>query len=87
MKRFIAGESYDKCLIPNHASYLMQVKKGLYSLTEARRLALEYDQKNKNLKEDNIQIPEYIDFEVEEKLNNLKVKFIKQFLKEELLAV
>ena len=84
MKRFIAGESYDKCLIPNHTSYLMQVKKGLYSLTEARRLAYEIDQENKKLKEDNIQDPEYINFEVEEKLTTLKVKFIKQFLREEL---
>ena len=67
MKRFIAGESYDKC-----------------SLTEARRLAYEIDQENKKLKEDNIQVPEYIDFEVEEKLTTLKVKFIKQFLREEL---
>ena len=84
MKRFIAGEPYDRCLVPNHAGYLMQVKKGLYSLAEARRLAYETDQANKKLKEDNVQTPEYIDFEVEEKLNNLKVKFIKQFLKEEL---
>lgn len=87
MTRFIAGEDYASCLVPNHAGYLMQVKKGLHPLFEARRLALEYDQKNKKLKEDYLQNPEYIDFEVEEKLNNLKVKFIKQFLKEELLIV
>ena len=85
MKKYIAGLPYEKCLIPNHAGYLMQVKKGLYDLKEARRLALEYDQANKKLKEDNLQTPEYIDFEVEEKLNSLKVKFIKQFLKEEIL--
>ena len=84
MKKYIAGLPYADCLIPNHAGYLMQVKKGLYDLNEARRLAYETDQANKKLKEDNVQTPEYIDFEVEEKLNNLKVKFIKQFLKEEL---
>ena len=84
MKKYIAGLPYAECLIPNHAGYLMQVKKGLYDLNEARRLAYETDQANKKLKEDSVQTPEYIDFEVEEKLNSLKVKFIKQFLKEEL---
>ena len=62
----------------------MKVKKGSYDLTEARRLAYETDQENKRLKDENIKVPEYINFEVEEKLNNLKVKFIKQFLKEEI---
>ena len=84
MKRFIAGESYESCLVPKHREYLMKVKKGFYDLTEARRLAYETDQENKRLKDENIQVPEYINFEVEEQLNDLKVKFIKQFLKEEL---
>lgn len=84
MKRYISGEDYASCLIPNHTGYLMQVKKGLYDLKEARRLAYEYDQKNKLLKEENIQVPEFIDQKTLEALNNLKIKFIKQFLKEEL---
>ena len=53
MKRFIANEPYESCLVPNHVSYLMQVKKGLYDLKEARRLAYEVDQENKRLKEEN----------------------------------
>lgn len=84
MKRFIAGESYDRCLVPNHVGYLMQVKKGLYSLAEARRLAYETDQANKQLKEENIVVPEFIDQDIVNALNDLKVRFIKQFLREEL---
>jgi hypothetical protein len=84
MKRFIAGVPYDKCLVPNHVGYLMQVKKGLYSLTEARRLAYETDQENKRLKEENIVVPEFIDQDIVNVLSDLKVRFIKQFLREEL---
>lgn len=84
MKRFIAGESYESCLVPKHIGYLMKVKKGFYDLTEARRLAYETDQENKRLKEENITTPEFIDQETLKALDELKVKFIKQFLREEL---
>jgi hypothetical protein len=84
MKRFIAGESYESCLIPKHIGYLMKVKKGFYDLTEARRLAYETDQENKRLKEENITTPEFIDQETLKALDELKVKFITQFLKESL---
>lgn len=84
MKRFIAGESYESCLVPKHIGYLMKVKKGFYDLTEARRLAYETDQENKRLKEENITTPEFIDKETLNTLDELKVKFITQFLKESL---
>ena len=84
MKRFIAGESYESCLVPKHLGYLLKVKKGFYDLTEARRLAYETDQENKRLKEENITTPEFIDQETLKALDELKVKFITQFLKESL---
>jgi hypothetical protein len=84
MKRFIAGESYESCLVPKHIGYLMKVKKGFYDLTEARRLAYETDQENKRLKEENITTPEFIDQKTLKALDDLKVKFITQFLKESL---
>lgn len=84
MKRFIAGEPYGSCLVPKNIEYLMRVKKGFYDLTEARRLAYETDQENKRLKEENIQVPEFIDQKTLKALDELKVKFIKQFLKESL---
>ena len=36
LRRYIAGESYEKCLRPSDPEYLKQVKLGLYTLDEAR---------------------------------------------------
>lgn len=63
----------------------MQVKKGLFELKEAHRLAEEYDQKNKLLKEQNLVIPEKIDLDTDKFLYDLKLRFIKQYLREEIL--
>lgn len=85
MKRFVAAdEPYESILVPHHAGYLMQVKKGLYSLQEARRLAQVTDQDNKRIKDENLTAEEFIDKETEQALVDLKVKFIKKFLKESL---
>jgi hypothetical protein len=85
IKRYVAkDEPYKNLLIPKHASYLMQVKKGLYSLEDARRIAYETDQDTKRIKDENLTPDEYIDRETEQALVELKCKFIKQFLKESL---
>lgn len=85
ISRFIAGEEpYKDILIPRNPKYLMQVKKGLYSLGDARRIAYETDQATKKLKDENITNVEYIDKVTEGALDGLKCKFIKQFLKESL---
>ncbi len=36
LERYIAGESYEKCLRPADPEYLIAVKKGIYTLNEAR---------------------------------------------------
>ena len=85
IKRYVVkDEPYKNLLIPKHASYLMQVKKGLYSLEDARRIAYETDQDTKRIKDENLTPDEYIDRETEQALMELKCKFIKQFLKESL---
>jgi hypothetical protein len=85
MSRFIADEEpYKDILIPRNPKYLMQVKKGLYSLEDARRIAYETDQATKKLKDENITDVEYVDRFIESALDDLKCKFIKQFLKESL---
>ena len=38
LERYIKGESYEKCLRPADPDYLIAVKKGIYSLEEARRV-------------------------------------------------
>lgn len=40
LERYIAGESYEKCLRPSDPEYLIAVKKGIYSLDEARQVSL-----------------------------------------------
>jgi hypothetical protein len=85
MSRFIADEEpYKDILIPRNPKYLMQVKKGLYSLEDARRIAYETDQATKKLKDENITDVEYIDKVTESALDDLKCKFIKQYLRESL---
>ena len=82
IKRYVAGEDYKSILVPGHAQYLMHVKKGLYSLDDARRIAFETDQETKRIKDENLTEDEYIDTATEQALMDLKCKFIKQFLRE-----
>lgn len=84
--RYCQGEKYEKCLVPTDREYLIEVKKGYYSLEEARTLAdneLEivkglrdnYVSKNKNIIDDGIAlIMEEITLEI------LKKSFIEQLL-------
>ena len=39
LKRYVVGESYESCLQPRNHEYLVEVKKGLHALDEARELA------------------------------------------------
>ena len=62
LERYIAGESYEKCLRPSDPSYLIAVKQGIYSLDEARHvgqrailnvnsMAEEFYTKNENIED------------------------------------
>jgi hypothetical protein len=83
IKRFVANEEpYKNILVPKQIDYLMQVKKGAYSLEDARRVARETDQDTKRIKDMNITKVEFVDIVTEQALNDLKCKFIKQFLRE-----
>lgn len=86
MKKYIDREKpYSEILVPNHAPFLLKVKKGLLPLTEARRLAYETDQATKKLKDENMDLSEYINQKTLNELEEIKVKFIKQYLAEKLL--
>jgi predicted nucleotidyltransferase len=41
LTRYMAGESYEECLSPKNSAYLVEVKKGIYTLEQARELATE----------------------------------------------
>lgn len=85
IKRFVANEEpYKNILVPKQIDYLMQVKKGVYSLEDARRVARETDQDTKRIKDMYLTEVEYIDKATEQTLDELKCKFIKQYLKESL---
>ena len=62
LERYIAGESYEKCLRPSDPNYLIAVKMGIYSLEEARQvgqrailnvnhMAEEFYTKNENIED------------------------------------
>lgn len=84
MVKYAAGKPYKECLVPDDAEYLIKVKKGLYGLDEARVKAKEGDDLNKKIKDDNLKTPEPVHPEVKTFLDDLKVKFIRRFLIEEL---
>ncbi len=86
MKKFINKENlYADILVPNHAPFLLKIKKGILPLSEARRLALETDQDTKRLKEENLDPSGIFDPDAAVFLDELKSIFIKRFLKEEVL--
>lgn len=83
-QKFVAGRPYLECLTPDDPEYLIKVKLGMYSLEEARALAKETCDKVIALKDANITKPEYVNNEVFNKLDTIKVKLLKQHMKEEL---
>lgn len=52
LKRYIAGESYADCLISKQREYLIDVKKGLYSLEEAKNVAEKHDEETNELRKE-----------------------------------
>ncbi len=84
VKRYIAGESFKDCLKPTNINYLVDIKLGILPLEEAKALAVNVDQETKELVLLSKTEEEIINQEVVDFLTELKVKFIKQFLSEEL---
>lgn len=84
VKRYIAGESFKDCLKPTNINYLVDIKLGILPLEEAKALAVNVDQETKELVLLNKTEEEIINQEVVDFLTELKIKFIKQFLSEEL---
>jgi hypothetical protein len=84
VKRYIAGESFKDCLKPTNINYLVDIKLGILPLEEAKALAVNVDQETKELVLLSKTEEEIINQEVVDFLTELKIKFIKQFLSEEL---
>lgn len=54
IKRYIAGELYESCLVSKQKDYLIEVKKGLHTLEEARVIAKTMDAETKKIKDEYI---------------------------------
>ena len=85
INRYIDGEKYKDCLIPNAFEYLLAVKKGWYSKTEAIKVAKESLQRIEEKVEHYCAIvPNENDKETENLLEEVKYKIIKKSLVMEL---
>lgn len=86
IKRYIAEEPYDDCLISKSKKYLIEVKKGKHSLEEARVLAKTLTDETVKIKNEYVDSHEVeINKECEEILNKVLVDTIKHNFISELL--
>lgn len=78
IKRYIAGEPYKECLISKQKEYLIDVKKGVHTLEEARVIAKTLSDETYQIKNDYMNNnPICIDKEVDYILNNVLVDIMK----------
>ena len=89
IKRYVAGERYADCLIPKQKDYLIEVKKGLHTLEEARTLAKATCEETKSIKDEymsknNVVINQDVEFLLNSVLTDvLKESFREIYFKEE----
>jgi len=88
MKRYLAGEPYADCLISKNKEYLIDVKKGIHSLEEAREIGKTLCDGTYQLKNDYMNNnPVRVDKECENILNDVLVNIMKHNFKSELNEV
>jgi hypothetical protein len=88
IKRYIKGDKYSDCLVSKNKEYLIEVKKGIHTLAEAREIAKTLSDETYQIKTDymnNNQV--HIDNEVDEILNSVLVDILKYNFKNELSLV
>ena len=84
IKKYIAGKSYEECLIPDNKDYLIEIKKGILMEEEAVRLANEVDTETYNIKELNMLEQDEISQEGINILNTVKYQILKRRFKKEI---
>ena len=85
IKDYVRGETYANCLNAKDKEYLIEVKKNTkYSLQEARELAKTVDEDTHQIAKAALLPVDAPNLELVQFLEQLKVKFIRQFLTEEL---
>jgi predicted nucleotidyltransferase len=85
MKRYIAGEKYADCLLSKNKDYLIDVKRHIHTLEEAREIAKTLSEETHNIKTEYMKNnPICVDKEVDEILNNALIDAMKHNFKSEL---
>lgn len=84
IERYIDGEEFGKCLIPNNRDYLIDIKKGLLPLSEAEKTAEIYIDYIRRMKEDFCSKTENKeDLETSVFLDDIQYKIMKKAMLEE----
>ena len=85
LKRFISNVPYEQCLVSAQKEYLINVKRNIHTLEEARYIAKTLNEETNNLKKEYMLTnPPIINKEVENILNKTTLELIKLKFKEEL---
>lgn len=84
IKKYVSGSSYEDCLIPDNKEFLINVKKGMLSLEEARRLAVEVDNDTKSIKDKNVLEKDAINQKGIDILNEVKYNLLRSKFKEDI---
>lgn len=85
IRKYAKGKSYEECLIPDNKEFLIDIKKGCYSLEEARELAKSKDENTKLIKEENIISEDIINQKGIEILDKVKYDLLKAKFKEDIV--
>ena len=83
--KYVSGRPYEECLIPTAKEYLKRIKKGVFSLKDARKLALDYDTMTQEIKKSVLESePEMVDVETIYLLDDIKYQVLKRKFKHDL---
>lgn len=85
IQRYIQGEPYSECLVSNQLDYLIEVKKGLHTLEEARKIAETLVSEIQSIKDEYMKhYSNTILIDVDELMKEVKLCILKQYFKEQL---
>lgn len=84
VQRYIAGDSYEACMISKQPEYLIEVKKGKHNLEEARILANEADKQIEIMCNDFLKKDYSVDSNVDELLDDVQYEIMRIAIKKEL---
>lgn len=78
------GRTYESCLIPDDKEFLIDIKKGILPLEEARKLAVEVDNDTKRIKDEYMTEKDIINQKGVDVLNKVKFDLLKKKFKEDI---